>query len=125
MHTCGEQAHYMHICNCIRLESSLRQVFATPGVVQGLTVTAIATGRCTTLAVGPGGTVYSWGCGNLGRPGSHDTPTAVPGFGANETAGRAWRVAASEYTSVVITETGQVRNPQINKVYTTSVQPLL
>lgn len=78
------------------------------GQIAGLPVNAIATGRCTTLAVGPAGTVFSWGCGKLGRSGAADTPLPVPAFGANKTAGRAVFVVASEYTCAVITESGQV-----------------
>lgn len=59
-------------------------------------------------ALSSGGTVLSWGCGQLGRKGPPNSPLPVPGFGANDTAGRAVAVAASEYTHMVITETGQV-----------------
>ncbi|KAK9810890.1 hypothetical protein WJX73_005645 [Symbiochloris irregularis] len=90
------------------LGTTLSSSGLNPSVVPALKASAIATGRCSTLVVSSGGTVLSWGCGQLGRKGPPDTPLQVPGFGANETAGRAVFVAASEYTHLVITETGQV-----------------
>lgn len=40
------------------------------GVVEGIRATAVAAGRCFTLAIGSDGELLSWGCGKLGRPGN-------------------------------------------------------
>ena len=78
------------------------------GVVEGLKATAVAAGRCTSLAVGLEGEVFSWGCSRLGRPGSGEVPGQVQGFGRLQPHRRAVGLAAGEYSTAVVTEAGEV-----------------
>ena len=99
-------------CNALTASSS-RQSLRYAGVVEGLKATAVAAGRCTSLAVGLDGEVYSWGCNRLGRAASGDAqalPGQVQGFGRLGPLRRAVGLAAGEYSSVVVTETGEVRD---------------
>ena len=85
-----------------------RLALCCAGVVQGLKATAVAAGRCSSLAVGLEGEVFSWGCSRLGRAGSGQLPGQVQGFGRLEPRRRAVGLAAGEYSSVVVTEAGEV-----------------